>query len=652
MTGPTVRPSWWRIAPILVSAVLLSLMWVSSAPRAFAAVSNSQNLPPIYTNWPIDAAYQPDGNWPCPATESYTCTKNSGYDATSAQHSGWPWDSYGGTSNASYNSGPHNCTLYAAFRIAQNNIANTGNLRVLESLGNASQWAVNAANHFLVNQTPAVGAIAQWNVGGGVNQQGQPLGHVAYVESVGPGNTGITISEDNFVPASAPNFPGGYTAEIHITNGSPVWPANFIHFSEPAPTPSPAIATAVAAHSGGYCAVLKSQQVECWGLNQFGLLDGMLGDGGSEPSSYVPVYVKGLAGAKSLDNDASILVCAVLMTGRVECWGSNQSGMLGNGGTEASSNTPVAVRNISDARSVFTFENGTTCAILTTGHVDCWGYNAQGQLGDGGTKSSGVPVAVHGITDATSLSGGVVSTCALLGSGGVDCWGANNYGSLAGQLGDGGHEAYSYVPVAVHGIKDAKVLFGSGVPYCAVLATGAVDCWGNQVDGVSVTSDVPVAIGGITHAKSGIVGNGVECVLLTTGGVDCWGSNSNGELGNGVGERESTTPVGVRHLTNAASIASDVQTICALRTTGAVACWGVGSSGELGNGSTSLSSPVPVAARGLSTAVALTSGTDGFCALLASGGVDCWGTNFTQKPRGPRSLQYSTIPVPVAGLGS
>jgi surface antigen len=200
-------------AGLLVVTALVGI--VGSAGVAGASVSNSQNLPPIYSNWAQNST-----NWPCYATPSYGCTQG-GYSAAAAESSGWPWSEYGG-GNASYNSyGPHNCTLYAAFRLAENGLGDPG------ALGNAAQWASNAAaKGFAVNQTPAVGSIAQWNAGGGGD------GHVAYVESVDPGGTGITITEDNYVPTSATYFPGGYTAEVHITAGSSVWPANFIHFKD------------------------------------------------------------------------------------------------------------------------------------------------------------------------------------------------------------------------------------------------------------------------------------------------------------------------------------------------------------------------------------------------------------------------------------
>ena len=189
-----------------------------TAPAASGSVSNSQDLPPTYPNW-----LQNPTNWPCYATPSYACT-SGGYDNSTALKSGWPNAHYGQGQASTNTYGMHNCTLYAAYRLEQNGLTkDPGNW------GNARNWATAAsADHFLVDQTPATGSIAQWNAGGAGK------GHVAYVESVtysGAGSvTAITITEDNFMPETGyGNLDGGYTAEVHITAGSAVWPANFIH---------------------------------------------------------------------------------------------------------------------------------------------------------------------------------------------------------------------------------------------------------------------------------------------------------------------------------------------------------------------------------------------------------------------------------------
>ena len=96
---------------------------------------------------------------------------------------------------------------------------------------------------------------------------------------------------------------------------------------------------------------------------------------------------------------------------------------------------------------------GDTCALLTSGGVECWGYNDYGQLGDGNTTDSLIPRPVKGISTATAVALGYDHGCALLASGAVKCWGANDFG----QLGNGSN-ADSSIPVSVTGISTATAL--------------------------------------------------------------------------------------------------------------------------------------------------------------------------------------------------
>jgi hypothetical protein len=107
--------------------------------------------------------------------------------------------------------------------------------------GNANEWAQKASAHgVLVDQTPHVGAIAEWNAS---------TGHVAYVEA--SDSTGITLTMDDWYDAAP--YPNGYTAEVHISPGSPAWPDNFIHFDDQGGSnPSPAPAPPATAPAGGH----------------------------------------------------------------------------------------------------------------------------------------------------------------------------------------------------------------------------------------------------------------------------------------------------------------------------------------------------------------------------------------------------------------
>ncbi len=397
------------------------------------------------------------------------------------------------------------------------------------------------------------------------------------------------------------------------------------------------------------CALLSTGQVNCWGANG----DGQLGTGTITNDSDVPVAVTGISDAKAVASDGSASFCAVLSTGQVKCWGFNNYGQLGNG-TTTNSDVPVLVKNITTATAVIGGYSGGAvggfCALLSTKHVDCWGYNFTGQLGDGTTTNSDVPVAVHAITNAATLISGFAGFCALLSTSQVDCWGDNYFGELGRAT---PKATYSDVPGAVTGITDAKAAAGDspGATYCAVLSTGQVKCWGANDYGVlgrgtTTNSDVPVAVTGISDATAvGSEGVGQSfCAVLSTGHLSCWGFNNYGQLGNGT-TTNSEVPVPVSNITTAAAVVGSIYSFCALLTTGHLDCWGLNFYGELGNGITT-SSKVPVAVHIITNAATLVSGYYGYCALLTTSHVDCWGYNLSGQ-LGDGTTMSSAVPVAV-----
>ncbi|HRQ86940.1 MAG TPA: RCC1 repeat-containing protein, partial [Candidatus Saccharibacteria bacterium] len=175
----------------------------------------------------------------------------------------------------------------------------------------------------------------------------------------------------------------------------------------------------------------------CWGHNQYG----MLGNGTSSDSN-IPVAVSttGVLSGKTVTNisSGSIHSC-VVADGLVYCWGHGESGRLGNGGTSIAY-TPVAVSTagVLSGRTVTAVTAGVnhTCGIAG-GLAYCWGYGHSGQLGDGVTTSyyyTSVPVAVSTsgvLADKTIsvLSAGSTFTCAIADSRAY-CWGSGNNGNI------------------------------------------------------------------------------------------------------------------------------------------------------------------------------------------------------------------------------
>src|SRR5207247_1427933 len=115
--------------------------------------------------------------------------------------------------------------------------------------------------------------------------------------------------------------------------------------------------------------------------------------------------------------------CGLTTGGAAYCWGSNDNGELGNGSTTSSS-VPVAVTAPGLTFTAVSAGGCHTCGVTPSGAVYCWGSNAYGQLGNGSTTSSSVPVAVSaGGRTFTAVSAGYLHTCGLTSGGAGYCWG-------------------------------------------------------------------------------------------------------------------------------------------------------------------------------------------------------------------------------------
>jgi len=227
--------------------------------------------------------------------------------------------------------------------------------------------------------------------------------------------------------------------------------------------------SAAVAHT---CALTSGGGVKCWGSNEFG----QLGDGTNNYQSNIPVNVFGLASGVNFISAGGSHTCAVTTDGGLKCWGG---GYLGNG-TTGESNVPLDVSGLASGINSVSAEGAHTCALTTGGGVKCWGSNSHGELGDGTTINRLTPTDVVGLAEIVqSISAGLQHTCALTSAGKAICWGDNFFG----QLGNG-TTTNSLVPVDVSGITDNGSMIGTGSAHtCAVISTGGVKCWGINSDG-------------------------------------------------------------------------------------------------------------------------------------------------------------------------
>jgi len=316
------------------------------------------------------------------------------------------------------------------------------------------------------------------------------------------------------------------------------------------------------------CVVVTGGAVKCWGKNTFG----QLGNGSTTDSS-VPVQVPGLTGISKVTLGLNHTCALEESSGNVKCWGLNNYGQLGNG-TNVNQSSPIAVSGLTGQISL---ASGMyhSCAVHQSGVVKCWGYNNYGQLGDGtSTTSSNSPVSWNSSNVAVSVSAGEWHSCAVRDDGFVNCWGYN----ALGQLGNASI-TNSSSPVTVESLSDvSKISLGSSHS-CALLSTGAAKCWGHNAagqigDGTVSARNVATPVLGITSATAIAVGSTHSCALLSNGTAKCWGSNSSGQIGAGSIVGYHTSPVEVSGIGDINSLGAGEDTTCAVLVNSSLRCWG------------------------------------------------------------------------------
>jgi len=351
------------------------------------------------------------------------------------------------------------------------------------------------------------------------------------------------------------------------------------------------------------CFLKKDHSLWCAGNQNNGELGNGNGSNVDVPTPAQVVDGTGPLTDVSAFGTGFVFGCAVRTGGAVHCWGRNYSGMLGNNSTTDSNKAvPVLKANGSGTApltgAIDVKAGGqSACALDTTGAVYCWGYNGDGELGNGSNADRHIAGPVMqgsaAFTGAEQLVSGDNFFC-VKKAGDFWCWGDNS----SGELGTGSNTDQP-APIKVA----TTTAFGAGNYHsCWVNPDTSVSCvganWhaqlgqgsGNDYTGQDQNMPKPVVTDAGTPfmGAAEVTGGGaMTCARTTDGHLYCWGDNKYGQIGGG---SPTPTPAIVldattgKPLANVDHIVSKYAHICAHTTDAGWKCWGRGRDGELGDG--------------------------------------------------------------------
>ena len=423
-------------------------------------------------------------------------------------------------------------------------------------------------------------------------------------------------------------------------------------------------------------AVLNDGTVWGWG----GDMSGQLGFGGGTNTRSLPIQTKGPGGVGFLNNVKSISTMsscssgefnvshtlALLNDGTVWGWGGNNKGQLGDG-TASNRLFPTQVKDetgnsfLNNVRSL-SASYWASYAVLNDGTAVAWGFNNKGQLGDGTITDKILPVRIKNQTGDSILSninrviGGQLRATAVLNDETVLSWGSNNFGQIGnGSLADSSLPALVKNPTGDSILNNIKMVSANYYHSIALTNSGTLYGWGyNFYDQVGYGEKIqtqrvvlPVVIlrnfttNTITDVKSVSSGPNFSLLLKNDGSVWAWGLNTNGQLGDGTTEQRFL-PVQVKdssgnnYLSNIKQISAGGGALgsyaLALDNDGTVWSWGLGSSGQLGNGVFG-SSILPTKVKNssgsgnLNDVIKISTGSYFSGAIKSDGSIWMWGAN-------------------------
>ena len=335
------------------------------------------------------------------------------------------------------------------------------------------------------------------------------------------------------------------------------------------------IVTQIATGHDNTCALLSDQSVKCWGL----LIQYERNERGSSWSSTSsPTPIPSLSGVSSISN-GGWHICALI--GQIaKCWGRNEYGQIGSNNRTDTVSPQTVVQNNRPFSQVKAISAGgfNTCALSVYGLGYCWGSNSHGQLGrsDTGLYSPETMLVdpPYGLRVSSISSGGGLN-CAIMEDKTVKCWGFN----ANGELGDGTTTDRS-TPTTVLNLSNVRSISLGTRDSCALMEDKTVKCWGRRLR-------TPTSLPNLSNVKSIALGDDAGCAVMEDKTVKCWGDNYLGRLGFDHRNKDAApscsgwwscgyidSPTTVPNLSNVESVSIGYRHTCALMEDKTLKCWG------------------------------------------------------------------------------